>query len=172
MHYSVPAEYIKQKVDIRLTQHLVEVFYNNKRICSHRRLHGRPGQYSTTEAHMPEDHQNYLRWDRKRFVSWAEKIGPHTKITVESILASHKVEQQACRSCFALLKLADSYSSSRLVASCKRALTFTPAPSYKSVKTILTSNQDKLDTIEQKETSAKGDEHGFVREASYYGGDR
>ena len=172
MHYSVPAEYIKQKVDIRLTQHLVEVFYNNKRICSHRRLHGRSGQYSTTEAHMPEDHQNYLRWDRKRFVTWAERIGPHTKITVESILASHKVEQQAYRSCFALLKLADRYSSSRLEASCKRALTFTPAPSYKSVKTILTSRQDKLDTIEQKEPATKCDEHGFVRGASYYGGDR
>ena len=40
MHYSVPYEYIKQKVDIRLTRNMVEVFYHNNRICSHKRLYG------------------------------------------------------------------------------------------------------------------------------------
>lgn len=172
MHYSVPSEYIKQKVDIRLTQQLVEVFFNHKRVCSHRRLYGRPGQYSTTEAHMPEDHQNYLRWDRHRFLTWAEHIGPHTKITVEAILTAYKVEQQAYRSCLGLLKLAERYSPSRLEASCKRALSFTPTPSYKSVKTIVTSGQDTLPALERQETISKADEHGFVRGASYYGGDQ
>ena len=47
MHYSVPYEYIKQKVDVRLTSNMVEVFYHNNRICSHKRLYGRAGQYST-----------------------------------------------------------------------------------------------------------------------------
>jgi transposase len=59
MHYSVPYEYIKHKVDVRVTRNVIEVFFNNHRICSHPRLHGRPGQYSTNEAHMPEDHKSY-----------------------------------------------------------------------------------------------------------------
>ncbi|MBT9144040.1 MAG: hypothetical protein DDT29_02454 [Dehalococcoidia bacterium] len=47
MHYSVPYEYIKLKVDVRMTRNVIEVFFKNLRICSHPRLHGRPGQYST-----------------------------------------------------------------------------------------------------------------------------
>ena len=59
MHYSVPYEYIKHKVDVRMTRNVIEVFFNNLRICSHPRLHGRPGQYSTVVDHMPEDHKKY-----------------------------------------------------------------------------------------------------------------
>ncbi len=104
MHYSVPYEYIKQKVDVRITRHVIEVFYHNHRVCSHKRLTGRLGQYSTNDAHMPEDHQKYNQWDSARFIAWAEKIGPNTAVTVKSILSSHKVEQQAYKSCMGLLK--------------------------------------------------------------------
>lgn len=45
MNYSVPFEYIKQKVDVRLTRATVEVFYGGNRICSHPRLYGRFSQY-------------------------------------------------------------------------------------------------------------------------------
>ena len=56
-NYSVPYEYIKQKVDVRMTAHTVEVFFEGNRIASHPRLYGRPNQYSTLETHMPPDHQ-------------------------------------------------------------------------------------------------------------------
>ena len=62
MLYSVPYEYIKKKVDVRVTDTTIEIFYNHNRIASHRRLKGRPGQYSTITEHMPEDHQKYLEW--------------------------------------------------------------------------------------------------------------
>ena len=66
MNYSVPYEYIKQKVDVRLTKSTVEVFFNGNRICSHPRLHGRPNQYSTVEAHMPANHWTIVnKVDRK-----------------------------------------------------------------------------------------------------------
>ena len=60
-NYSVPYKYIKQKVDVRLTSHTVEVFFEGNRIASHPRLYGRPNQYSTLEMHMPPDHQKYLQ---------------------------------------------------------------------------------------------------------------
>ena len=47
MLYSVPHEYIKRKVDVRVTNKTIEIFYNHNRIASHRRLYGRKGQYST-----------------------------------------------------------------------------------------------------------------------------
>ena len=168
MQYSVPYEYIKQKVDVRLTKNMVEVFYNQNRIASHRRLYGHPGQYSTVEAHMPENHQKYLQWDGERFGRWAESIGPATAMTVKGILSSHKIQQQGYKSCMGLLKLADKYSVARLENACVRALSFTPQPSYKSIKNILVTGQDKLE-IAPTEKKPANNEYGFTRGAEYYG---
>ena len=117
---------------------------------------------------MPESHQQYLKWDGVRFIQWGEKIGPSTATTVKAILSAHKIEQQGYRSCMGLLKLADQYSVERLENACARALSFTPQPSYKSVKNILTTGQDKLEPAksEKKDTCSQ---YGYVRGAAYYG---
>jgi transposase len=171
MHYSVSYEYIKHKVDVRITQNVIEVFFNNLRICSHPRLHGRPGQYSTVIEHMPEDHKKYIQWNAERFISWGESVGPNTAITVKAILSSHKVEQQSYRSCMALLKLADKYSVTRLEAASCKALSYTPRPSYQNIKTILTTGQDKVTVERVSPTIDSPAEHGFTRGAGYYGRD-
>lgn len=169
MQYSVPYEYIKHKVDVRLTRNVVEVFFGGTRICSHPRLFGREGQYSTVAEHMPQEHRQYLSWDSERFLAWARKIGPHAHAAVSAILTAHKVEQQGYKSCLALLKLADKYSIDRLEAACAKALSYTPQPSYKSIQTILQTGQDKLKTEEHINQSAESEEFGFVRGAGYYG---
>jgi len=168
MNYSVPYEYIKRKVDVRITRQVIEVFFNNHRICSHPRLHGYHGQYSTMEGHMPPDHQVYVQWNADRFIAWARKIGPDTETTVKTILTSHKVEQQGYKSCLALIKLADKYSVVRLEAACKKALFYTPVPSYKSVKTILSTGQDKIDNSSEPVTPDDAATYGFTRGAEYY----
>ena len=172
MHYSVSYEYIKHKVDVRITRNVVEVFFNNHRIASHVRLYGHEGQYSTVPEHMPDTHKQYTAWNAERFMSWAESIGPNTTTTVKSILSSHRVEQQGYKSCMALLKLADKYSVTRVEAACKKALSYTPSPSFKSIKTILNTGQDKLPkaetvTISKENASAN---FGFTRGSRYYGG--
>ena len=111
MHYSVPYEYIKCQVDIRITRNVIEVFYSNMRVCCHPRVYGHPGQYVTITDHMPPAHQKYLEWDGKRFLSWAESVGPDTGAVIRSILSSHKVEQQGYKACMGVLKLADKYSN-------------------------------------------------------------
>jgi len=162
--YSVPYEYIKRKVDVRSTRNIVEVFFERNRVCSHVRLYGRQGQYSTQEAHMPPNHQQYIQWNGERFRKWSAKIGPNTIAVVETILTGYKVEQQGYRACMALLKLSDSYTPERLEAACEKALYYTPRPSYKSVQAILKSGQDKI-----SETSSPPSEFGFTRGADYYG---
>ena len=169
MHYSCSYEYIKQKVDVRITQNVVEVFFNNLRICSHPRLYGRPGQYSTVTAHMPEDHKKYTQWNAERFIVWGESIGPNTAVTVKAILSSHKVEQQGYRSCVGLLKLADKYSVVRLEAACCKALSYTPKPGYQNIKTILTTGQDKVPVEKASPPTDDSASHGFTRGAGYYG---
>ena len=171
MHYSVPYEYIKHKVDVQVTRNVIEVFFNNLRICSHPRLYGRAGQYSTVTDHMPEDHKKYTQWNAARFISWGESVGPNTAITVRVILSSYKVEQQGYKSCMALLKLADKYSLPRLEAACTKALSYTPRPGYKNIKTILTTGQDKVAVAETKHVKDNSATYGLTRGAGYYGRD-
>lgn len=136
MFYSVPYQYIKNKVDVRITETTLEIFYNHNRIASYRRLYGRPGQYSTITEHMPEDHQKYLEWNGNRFRKWANSIGDNTYKVVNLILTSGRVEQQSYRSCMGLLKLAERHSSQKLEKACKKALIYSSSPSYKSMREI------------------------------------
>jgi transposase len=167
-YYSVPYEYIKRKVDARITRNVIEIFLDGERICSHIRLQGRPGQYSTIEAHMPPKHQQYLKWDGERFRKWAWKIGANTAAVIESVLTRFVVEQQGYRTCMSILKLSDSYTPERLEAACTKALSYTPQPNYKTIQTILKSAQDKID--EGSSANVKPSEFGFTRGSDYYGG--
>lgn len=166
--YSVPYEYIKQEMDVRLTTATVEVFFGNLRVCSHPRHHGRPSKYMTIPEHMPEKHKTYTEWNAERFLSWAKSIGENTRTVIASILSSHKIEQQGYRACIGVLKLADKHGAKRLDAACEKALTYTPSPSYKNIDAILKSGSDKA--VPQKPVEKPVDEsHSFIRGAEYYG---
>jgi len=123
---------------------------------------------------MPPKHQAFLTWNEERFIKWAATTGIHTETVVASILSSRQVTQQGYRTCMALLKLADKYSSVRLEKACRRALTYTADPSYKLVKKILESGQDGLSdkSSDNKPPSDKSPgKSGFTRGAEYYGGE-
>jgi transposase len=167
-NYSIPYEYIKQKVDVRITRNMVEIFFEGNRICSHVRLYGRSNQYSTTEAHMPPSHQQYAKWDADRFRAWASKIGESTAVVVEWLLNSRKVPEQSYKSCMALLKLSDKYTANRLELACSMALSYTPHPSFKSVEAILKSGQDKIHDNNFFNNPPTSAEQGFTRGADYY----
>ena len=168
MLYSVPFEFIKKKVDVRVTDYTIEIFYNHNRIASHRRLRGRMGQYSTITEHMPEDHQKYLEWNGDRFRKWAERIGINTYTVVNAILTSKGVEQQTYRSCMGLLKLAERHSDVTLEAACEKALTYTASPSYKSIKNILVTQSDKLISETKADIETTHKTRGITRGADYY----
>ena len=173
MHYSCPYTLIGKDVDVRVTESSVEIFYQQERVASHRRLHGCKGQYSTRPEHMPEKHQLYEEWNGDRFRQWARKVGMNTFRVVESILASKAIEEQAFLTCRSLLKLSDTYSPVKLEEACSRACQFSQKPSYKSVKNIL----EAMDAMEAKAVSTTVDNesrlqnrYGITRGAEYYSG--
>lgn len=155
-------------VDVRLTGSAVEIYFCGTRVASHLRLYGRPNQYSTIEEHMPPEHTAYLQWNSERFLRWASSIGENTAAVVRVFLTAHKVEQQGYKSCMALLKLSDHYSVVRLEDACRKALTFTPSPSLKSVQAILKSEQDLLQTEDVDPEPVPQKAHRFTRGAEYY----
>jgi len=166
--YSVPYEYIKHEMDVRVTNSVVEVFYGSLRVCSHPKLNGKPGQYHTIPEHMPEKHKTYTEWNAERFLSWASSIGENTKTVIGAILSSHKIEQQGYRACIGVLKLTDRHGAGRLEAACEKALSYTPSPSYKNIDAILKSGGDKTAAQKQKATPVD-EKHSFIRGAEYYG---
>jgi transposase len=176
MFYSVPFQYINNDVEVRLTEHTVEVFLkkSHERIASHKRLFGRPGQYSTIPEHMPKDHQQYLAWDGDRFKRWARQSGENTYAVIDYILSNAKIEQQAYRSCMGIMRLADKHSKAKLESACRKAMECSGRPSYKSIKDLIATLRPEDIAIEEKreDQSVKRNPFSLVRGAKYYGGGR
>jgi transposase len=163
-YYSVPYQLVGQKLDVRLTQNVVEIFHHGKRVASHRRAYGK-GQYMTENTHRPKSHQKHLEWTPSRLIHWGQSIGPNTGILVERILERKKHPEQGYRSCLGLLNLSRRYSKARMEAAALRALTI-GACSYTSVKSILQTRIEQVSLpLEVSETTPV---HGNIRGADYY----
>jgi transposase len=164
-YYSVPYTLIHEEVYVRAAESTIEIFFQNRRVASHRRVNS-PGRHTTLADHMPPAHQKYQQWSPDRFIRWAQTIGPHTALLVQALLASPRHPQQAYRSCLGLLRLAKRYGEERLEAACRRAL---PAGihSYKGVKNILDA---RLDQVEPEEApTVVPPTHENIRGQDYYG---
>jgi len=164
-YYSVPHALIKKKIDVRITNNIIECFYKSKRVASHIRSHHK-GRHSTVKEHMPKSHQKWAEWTPDRFIRWAAKIGPHTQSLIENVLNSRAHPQQGFRSCLGILRLAKSYGNDRLEAACRRAVAI-GGTSYRSVESILKHNLDQKPLPDQ---SCKNPpiEHTNIRGARYY----
>ncbi len=158
-------------MDVRYTKGSIEVYYKGNRICSHKRLYGRRGQYSTIPEHMPANHQLYREWDKARFLKWASGIGESTRQVIQGLFDSYRIEEQAYKGCLSLLKLADKYTPKRLEQACKVALEHIPNPRYKNIRLILEAGNDKAAApLSQSSETAHDESYALVRGASYYGG--
>jgi len=163
-YYSVPYQLIKQKVDVRLTAHTVELLFKNKRVVSHLRSYIRGG-HTTLPEHRPKSHQRYLQWSPERIIRWAANTGPHTEELVTRILDSRPHPEQGFRSCLGIIRLGKRYCPERLEAACLRALKIN-ARSYKSVASILKKGLDKQPF--EPSPKAKIIAHHNIRGTQYY----
>lgn len=141
-YYSVPYQYVRRKVEVRLTAKTVEIFSRGIRIASHVRSH-RTGGQTTLIDHMPKSHQEYLNWPPERMIQKAEQIGSFTRQVISALLERRLHPAHAYRSCLGVLRLAKDYGAERLERACQRALCI-QAISYKSIHSILKSGLDRL----------------------------
>jgi len=168
--YSVPYRLIKQEVDVRLTQSVVEILHKGRRVASHYRSDQR-NRYTTVNEHMPKAHQKYLEWTPERLIKWAAKSGDAVAAVVENVLASRKHVQQSFRACLGIMRLEKEYGHERLSAACTRALEI-GSPSYKTIKSMLKSGMDRLKLQERPEDPIAPIAHPNVRGAQYYNSDK
>lgn len=140
--YSAPYQLVGQRLEVRVTDHMVDLFHKGTCIASHVRSF-RPGSYTTKESHLHPRHQAVRNWSPDYFLAWATTIGPQTERLIEGILASRAHMEQAYRACRGIMDLARRYSPTRVEAAATRAVQF-QAFTYKSMRSILEKGLDRL----------------------------
>ena len=145
-HYSVPFTYYKQKVTIKATFSVIEVYIDRlTRIAIHQRRYTGT-RYVSERCHMPPNHQaqhDANLFDGKRFRSWASSIGVNTFYVIDTLLKERPIEQTAYRSCMGILQLARKKGNSRVEAACSKARRLGNI-SYGVICNILKNNQEDI----------------------------
>ena len=166
-YYSVPFSFIGKTVNTIYDTDTVEIYYEHKRIALHTTSF-KPHGFTTIKEHMPESHQRYSEqkgWTPDYFIEQARKIGASTHLYIEKVLKSKSFTEQTYNACMGIMRLAKSYSSARVEAACKRALSG-HSYNYTTINNILTHN---LDTIEPEELLLfRMPEHDNVRGPKAY----
>ncbi len=155
--YSVPHQLCGRKLDVRLTDSVVEVFFNRARVALHPR-----GEGKTLPEHLPPGYRAYLEWSPEYAIAQAAAIGPAVHELVSAILAVHHPQQ--FRSAQGVLALGRHFSPERLESACRHALDH-GLRSRRSVHDILTRN---LDRLADPAAVAPLPAHANVRGPEYY----
>jgi len=162
--YSVPHQLRGEDLEASYTSSVVEVYFKDRRVASHRRRYDhRP---STVAEHMPSSHRAHAEWTPSRLIHWAKKIGPASGRVVAGILKDRPHPEQGYRACLGLMRLGKRYGATRLEAACERA-EHLRSYSYRTVKNILSSAQDRL-PLEDEADIAATPVHDNIRGPAYY----
>jgi len=141
-YYSVPYYLVRKCVEVRITEKLIEIFFDGKRVAFHQKSQI-PYQHTTLFEHMPPEHQAVRSWSKDRFVAWSQGVGTETSEFVLMLFNKKAHPEQSFRSVLGLQRLAKQYGSVRLESACKRANYF-KLNTMRSVRTILETGKDKI----------------------------
>lgn len=167
-YYSVLLGHIGTKVDLRITDRMLEAYKGTERLSSHLLLpEGAANEYRTNDADLPTG-EKYQPWDTPRVREWAERIGPSALVVVNRIFESVPIDEQGLDAALAVLRLSRRFSADRVEAACRIGLTGpTRSPRYAHLQPILATGQDKTGPV--RPPREEHVEHGgLVRGASYY----
>jgi transposase len=162
--YSVPHQLIRQQVDTRASERIIEIFHQGKRVAVHQRRHGGP-KHGTDPEHMPSAHRRYAEWTPERFRRWGAAIGPNTEGLVIAILARRPHPEQGFRTCLGVLRLFKDLDQTRAEAVAARAVAY-EAFTYKSIASIIANKLDRATTAVSEPQAVMT--HGNLRGAKYF----
>ena len=171
MYYSVPYDYVRESVDIRLTTDLLEVYFKEARIASHKRLNGEMGQFSTNTDHMPDNHRYYLEHDPENNRKWAETTGPSMTKLVSHILKTN-VEKKALNILGTLRNLSTKYPKEELEEATQTLLDISTNPTVSVLKGILERSKKRKQKMNTNSQHINTEDYGFARGAKYFGRDK
>lgn len=168
--YSCPYQYSGKKVDLRVTDTTLEIYYKGERVTTHNVFPPNvSNRYSTHPEDMPPAFRKSQPWDDGRIRNWASSIGHYTSIVIDRIFESVSIKEQGYNPSLAVLKLSRTYSDARLEADCELAITRgVKSPRYHHLSAILSANQDQAYLERKQKTAVPDDEGGYLRGSDYY----
>ncbi|MFB9071527.1 IS21 family transposase [Citricoccus parietis] len=170
-YYSVPYTHVGAKVDLRVTDTMLEVHHGHQRLASHLLLpENVVNEYRTHDADLPAG-PKYRQWDQHRVREWAQRVGPSTVIVVDRVFESVPVAEQGLNPALAVLRLTRRFSAERVEAACQIALAgLIRSPRYAHLRPILDTGQDRPGALTGSAPAGPPAEEigGYVRGASYY----
>jgi len=167
--YSVPYQYAKKIMDVKLTTDTVEIWHEGNIVAIHAKSDVIGG--STTDLeHRSFAHRKFAEQTLHKFEQWAEEIGEATLQFVRAQFDNKPVYSvSASRACIELKKLASRYGKHRFNNASQCALNI-GSTTLTSVKSILESHIDEAEQNlpEQRKLPL----HQNVRGADYYANGR
>lgn len=166
-YYSAPYALVRETLFVRATRTTVELIFKGKRVGAHPRGLEKY-RYTTDPAHRPASHRAHLEWTPSRLIEWGRRIGTHTAVLIEHVLAHKPHPEQGYRSALGILRLGKKHGSARLEQAATKALAIN-SPAYTTVKTMLARGMEgqPIETANatRDETPLRG---GNVRGGHYY----
>lgn len=159
--YSVPFALVGKPLWLRANDGCVALYENHLLVATHPRGQ-RKGQRVTTPDHLPPQAQWFFAHDRQWLNAQAIKIGPGCQQVIDWLLGDEILER--LRAAQGVMALAKTYGAARLEIACCRAMAHN-SPYYRTVKTILSTNADRLPMPETSATPAYAKAR-FVRNAA------
>lgn len=143
-YYSVPYRYYDKPVVMHIFAKKIEIFTKDgERIAIHqRRFSGK--RYVTDSEHMPENHKAIVAfrgYDGNYYRSKAFSIGSSTGTFVKTLLEKADFEEQAYKSCMAVLNFSRTYGNIRVERACAKAISL-HSVTYTTLRNILKNGQD------------------------------
>ena len=136
--YSVPFEFLDQKVWVRATASTVAIYVNEKRVATHSRKSS--GYRSTNEEHLPEHRRPWRHRSRSYWEQRAREIGDEAGRLVEAIFQSEGVASKL-RVAQSIVTHLEKVPEDRANAASRRALHFGNL-TYAGIKDILRQQLD------------------------------
>lgn len=143
-YYSVPHSYYHQQVVMHIFAKKIEVFNSNHELIAMHQRHFSGRRYVTISEHMPENHRavaDFRSRDSRYYRHMAQDIGPNTSNFINTLLEYVDFEEQAYKSCDAVINAVQKYGNTRVERACIKAIMLNSV-TYSTFKNILKNGQD------------------------------
>lgn len=163
-YYSVPYTYLKEKVEVKYSTTLVEIYHKSKLIATHPRLH-KVNDKSTLKEHMPKNHEmQHEKMNPQRLLNWAASIGSNAELFVQKRLDDADYPVNVYKSIIAVLHKAKMYGNMELdlalgYASSINATTVKSIESILSKKLYLQAVNNPINTVHNDHENLRGPEY-------------
>lgn len=138
-YYSAPYHHIREVLEIRAGERIVEIHRNDCVIAVHARA-TRPGTFRTIESHYPPEKVAHMMKGPQWCIEQARQVGPSCHDLVNQLLGDRVLDRLAGAQ--GVVRFAGKYGKNRVEAACARALEHGKIE-YRAVKNILEKGLDQ-----------------------------